>query len=60
MAAISMARSMGANVLAFDSRSEVKEQIESLGAKFVILNFTEEGAGAGGYGKVMSEAYYAA
>ena len=55
-----MARSMGANVLAFDSRSEVKEQIESLGAKFVILNFTEEGAGAGGYGKVMSEAYYAA
>ena len=49
---------MGAIVKAFDSRSEVKQQIESVGATFIEFNFVEEGAGAGGYGKVMSEAYY--
>jgi NAD/NADP transhydrogenase alpha subunit len=49
---------LGAIVRAFDSRSVVKEQIESLGAEFVQMDYKEEGAGTGGYGKAMSEEYY--
>ena len=54
LAAIGAAGSMGAIVRAFDTRPEVKEQVESMGAEFLILDFKEEGAGAGGYAKVMS------
>ena len=39
---------------AFDTRPEVKEQVESLGGDFLMLDFKEEGAGTGGYAKVMS------
>ena len=60
LAAIGISRSMGAVVRAFDSRAVCKEQVESLGAEFVELNFIEEGAGAGGYGKEMSPGYYKA
>ena len=44
-------------VSAFDVRSAVKEQVESLGAKFVQVDAEESGDGAGGYAKEMSEAY---
>jgi len=57
--AISMARRLGAVVSAYDVRTAVKEQIESLGAKFVVLNI--EGTGAedkGGYAKAMGEEFY--
>ncbi len=60
LAAIGIARSMGSIVKAFDSRKVTKEQVESLGAEFVELNFEEEGAAAGGYGKEMSPGYYKA
>ncbi len=57
--AIATARRLGAVVSAYDVRSAVKEQIESLGAKFVVLNL-ETGAseGQGGYAKAMDEDFY--
>ena len=57
LAAIGAAGSMGAIVRAFDTRLEVRQQIESMGAEFLELDFEEEGAGAGGYAKVMSEEF---
>ena len=57
--AIASARRMGAVVSAYDIRTAVKEQIESLGAKFVVLNI-ETGASEdkGGYAKAMGEDFY--
>ncbi|MBZ9646617.1 Re/Si-specific NAD(P)(+) transhydrogenase subunit alpha [Sphingobium sp. 3R8] len=52
LAAIGAATSLGAITLAFDVRPEVAEQIESMGAQFVYLDFSEEqqdGAATGGY-----------
>jgi H+-translocating NAD(P) transhydrogenase subunit alpha len=57
LAAIGAAGSMGAIVRAFDTRPEVKEQVESMGAEFLMLDFEEEGGGEGGYAKVMSEEF---
>jgi NAD(P) transhydrogenase subunit alpha len=57
LAAIGAAKSMGAIVRAFDTRPEVAEQIESLNAEFLMLDFAEEGAGSGGYAKVMSKEF---
>lgn len=57
LAAIGAAKSMGAIVRAFDTRPEVKEQVESMDAEFLMLEFEEEGGGAGGYAKVMSEEF---
>ncbi|MCU0772364.1 MAG: Re/Si-specific NAD(P)(+) transhydrogenase subunit alpha [Verrucomicrobia bacterium] len=57
LSAIGTARNMGAIVRAFDTRPEVKEQVESMDAEFLMLDFKEEGSGAGGYAKVMSEAF---
>jgi len=57
LAAIGAARSMGAIVRAFDTRPEVAEQIESLNAEFLMLEFDEEGSGSGGYAKVMSKEF---
>ncbi|MEH6813114.1 MAG: Re/Si-specific NAD(P)(+) transhydrogenase subunit alpha [Motiliproteus sp.] len=55
LAAIGAASSMGAIVRAFDTRPEVKEQVESLNAEFLMLEFDEEdGSGEGGYAKTMS------
>ena len=48
---------MGAIVRAFDTRPEVKEQVESMDAEFLMLNFEEDGTGDGGYAKVMSEEF---
>jgi NAD(P) transhydrogenase subunit alpha len=60
LAAIGTAKSMGAIVRAFDTRPEVKEQVESMDAKFLLLDFEEDGSGEGGYAKVMSEEFIAA
>jgi NAD(P) transhydrogenase subunit alpha len=60
LAAIAAARGLGAVVKAFDTRSAVREQVESLGATFVEFDFKEEGEGQGGYAKEMSAAYLAA
>ena len=51
LAAIGTATSLGAIVFAFDVRPEVSEQIESMGANFVFLEFAEaqDGAATGGY-----------
>ena len=57
LAAISTAVSLGAIVRAFDTRLEVKEQIESLNATFLELDFDEDGSGTGGYAKVMSDEF---
>jgi proton-translocating NAD(P)+ transhydrogenase subunit alpha len=54
LSAIGTARSLGAIVRAFDVRPEVKQQIESMGAEFLELDFKEEGSGGGGYAKQMS------
>jgi proton-translocating NAD(P)+ transhydrogenase subunit alpha len=57
LAAVGAAKSMGAIVRAFDTRPEVKEQVESMDAEFLELDFEEEGSGAGGYAKVMSKEF---
>jgi NAD(P) transhydrogenase subunit alpha len=60
LSAIGTAKSMGAIVRAFDTRPEVKEQVESMDGEFLLLEFDEEGSGAGGYAKVMSDEFIAA
>lgn len=60
LAAIAAARGLGAIVRAFDTRAEVADQITSLGAEFLELDFEESGDGGGGYAKVMSEEFIAA
>jgi proton-translocating NAD(P)+ transhydrogenase subunit alpha len=57
LAAIGTARSLGAIVRAFDTRLEVGDQVRSMGAEFLELDFDEEGAGQGGYAKVMSKEF---
>jgi len=57
LSAIGTAKSMGAIVRAFDTRPEVKEQVESMDAEFLLLDFAEDGSGEGGYAKVMSEEF---
>ncbi|MDE0307835.1 MAG: Re/Si-specific NAD(P)(+) transhydrogenase subunit alpha [Albidovulum sp.] len=54
LAAIGAAVSLGAIVRAFDVRPEVAEQIESMGAEFLFLEFEESGSGEGGYAKPSS------
>jgi NAD(P) transhydrogenase subunit alpha len=53
--AIATARRLGAIVSAFDVRAAVKEQVESLGAKFLMMEETVEGEGTGGYAKELSK-----
>ena len=61
LAAIGTANALGAIVKAFDARLEVAEQIESMGGKFLKLDFPQEAGGSGdGYAKVMSEEFIAA
>ena len=59
LAALGAAGSMGAIVRAFDTRPEVKEQVESMGAEFLELDYEEEeeGGTSGGYAKQMSQAF---
>src|ERR1035437_8745915 len=60
LAAIGAANSLGAIVRAFDTRKEVAEQIESMGAQFLTVEINEDGATASGYSKEMSPAFIAA
>ncbi len=57
--AIATARRLGAMVSAYDVRPAVKEQIESLGAKFIVLGVEASGSeDKGGYAKAMDEEFY--
>jgi NAD(P) transhydrogenase subunit alpha len=57
--AIATARRLGAVVSGYDIRAAVKEQIESLGARFIVLDVAAEAAeDKGGYAKAMSEDFY--
>ncbi|MEM8592074.1 MAG: Re/Si-specific NAD(P)(+) transhydrogenase subunit alpha [Pseudomonadota bacterium] len=63
LAAIGTSTSLGAITYAFDVRPEVAEQVESMGAEFVFLDFEEEqqdGATTGGYASVSSPEFAAA
>ncbi len=53
--AIATARRLGAVVLGYDVRPSVKEQIESLGAKFLNIDIGTSGEGAGGYAKALGD-----
>lgn len=55
--AIATARRLGARVEAFDVRPAVKEQVESLGAQFVKMEFEGDAEAEGGYAKEMSDAF---
>ena len=55
LAAIGTASSLGAIVRAFDARSEVGEQVESMGAEFLRIDVDDEGPSATGYAKEMGE-----
>lgn len=57
LASIGAANSLGAIVRAFDTRKEVAEQIESMGAKFLTVEIEEDGATASGYSKEMSKEF---
>ncbi|MGH1354230.1 MAG: Re/Si-specific NAD(P)(+) transhydrogenase subunit alpha [Thalassovita sp.] len=60
LAAIGTSTSLGAITYAFDVRPEVAEQVESMGAEFVFLDFEEEqqdGASTGGYASVQSDEF---
>ena len=57
--AIATAKRLGAIVSAYDVRPAVREQVESLGAKFVEMNLdTSSAEGSGGYAKEMNEEFY--
>ncbi len=57
--AIATAKRLGAVIEAFDTRPEVKEQVQSLGAKFVEVEGAKDASGAGGYAVEQTEEYKA-
>ena len=57
LAAIGTAANLGAIVRANDTRKEVADQIISMGGEFISVDYDEDGAGTGGYAKVMSEEF---
>ena len=57
LSAIGTAKNLGAIVRGFDTRAAVKEQVESLGAEFLEVDFEESGEGSGGYAKEMSKEF---
>jgi NAD(P) transhydrogenase subunit alpha len=57
LSAIGTSKSLGAIVRAFDTRPAAKEQVESMGAEFLLLEFKEDGTGQGGYAKTMSKEF---
>jgi NAD(P) transhydrogenase subunit alpha len=57
LAAIAAAKSLGAEVRAFDVRAAAREQVESLGATFLQVEIQESGDGGGGYAKTMSKEF---
>jgi len=60
LAAIQQAKNLNAVVTAFDVRSAAKEQVESMGAKFLEVKSSESGDGGGGYAKEMSPEWFEA
>jgi len=60
LAAIQQAKNMNAIVTAFDVRSAAKEQVQSMGATFLEVDFEEDGSAAGGYAKEMSPEWFEA
>ena len=46
---------MNADVYGFDVRAAAAEQVEAIGAKFLTVDFEEDGSAAGGYAKEMSK-----
>ena len=57
LSAMGAAMSLGAIVRAFDTRLEVREQIQSMGAEFLLVDIEEDGGGTGGYARVMSDEF---
>lgn len=57
LAAIGAASGLGAIVRANDTRPEVGDQVRSMGGEFITVDYEEEGSGAGGYAKLMSEGF---
>jgi NAD(P) transhydrogenase subunit alpha len=57
LAALGTSVALGAVVRANDTRPEVADQVKSMGAEFVPVDYQEEGTGVGGYARVMSEAF---
>lgn len=57
LSAIGAAGSLGAVVRAFDTRPEVREQVESMGAEFLEVDIEEDGSGSGGYARQMSDEF---
>ena len=58
LSATGTAKNLGAIVRCFDTRPEVKEQVESFGAEFLeVKGVQEDGSGAGGYAKEMSKEF---
>lgn len=53
--AIATARKLGATVEAYDVRPETREQIQSLGAKYIDIKLDESGVGQGGYARELSD-----
>jgi NAD(P) transhydrogenase subunit alpha len=53
--AIATARRLGAVVTGYDVREAVREQVESLGARFLVLDVEADAEGAGGYAKELGE-----
>jgi len=60
LAAIQQAKNMNAIVTAFDVRAAAKEQCEAMGAKFLDVDFEEDGSADGGYAKEMSPEWFEA
>jgi len=56
--AIASAKRLGAKVTAFDTRPAVKEQVQSLGARFLEMELEEDAETEGGYAKEMTEEFY--
>merc|ERR1711863_45653 len=57
LAAVGQAKSMGAIVRCFDVRPAVKEQVKSMGGKFLEVDIEEDGSTEGGYAKEMSKEF---
>jgi len=57
LAALGTAVGLGAIVRSNDTRPEVADQVKSMGAEFIGVDYQEEGTGVGGYAKVMSEGF---
>jgi NAD(P) transhydrogenase len=57
LAAMGTAKNMGAIVRGFDTREAVRDQVRSMGAEFLELDFKESGEGTGGYAKEMSKEF---